>query len=124
MVAQGSECVSRAARQASHFRQVCYQRIDAHSDTFVKDPSAVVKPQQKVMVTVTEVDLARGRIALSMRSKPEIGPRSAPAGGGVPSPRPGPGQKRSPGAPPPPSASRPPASLNGDWFSAALNKKK
>ena len=47
------------------------------ADTFVKEPSAVVRPQQKVMVTVVEVDLPRQRIALSMRSKPEIGPRPA-----------------------------------------------
>lgn len=46
------------------------------ADAFVKDPAEVVKPQQKVSVTVTEVDLARKRIALSMRSKPEIGPRA------------------------------------------------
>ncbi|HRE80327.1 MAG TPA: Tex family protein, partial [Opitutaceae bacterium] len=58
------------------------------ADTFVKDPSAVVKPQQKVTVTVTEVDLPRNRIALSMRSNPQIGGRSAPGSGGG-SPRPG-----------------------------------
>ena len=44
------------------------------ADTFVKDPAAVVKPQQRVMVTVTEIDLPRQRIALSMRSNPVIGP--------------------------------------------------
>jgi uncharacterized protein len=47
------------------------------ADTFVKEPAAVVRPQQRVMVTVVEVDLPRQRIALSMRSKPEIGPRPA-----------------------------------------------
>jgi len=97
------------------------------ADSFVKDPSTVVKPQQKVMVTVTEIDLARQRIALSLRSNPQIGPRTPSAGGGTPSPRTGPGQRpgfngpRPGGAPPAP---KPPASLNGDWFSAALNKKK
>jgi uncharacterized protein len=91
------------------------------ADSFVKEPAAVVKPGQKVMVTVTEVDLARKRIALSMRSKPEIGPR-APLGagnvqGGARAPR-GPNVR---GAPVPPAA---PKSLNDDWFTAALNKKK
>ena len=85
------------------------------ADTFVKEPSAVVKPGQKVMVTVTEVDLARNRIALSMRSKPEIGPK--PANGGVPRTA---GSANRPATPPP----RAPQSLGGDWFSAALNKKR
>src|SRR5688572_15581046 len=51
------------------------------SDTFVKDPGSVVRPQQKVMVTVTEIDLARNRIALSLRSKPELGPKTPRAPG-------------------------------------------
>jgi uncharacterized protein len=38
------------------------------ADRFVKDPADVVKVQQKVMVTVMEVDAARKRISLSMRS--------------------------------------------------------
>lgn len=37
------------------------------ADRFVKNPSDVVKVQQKVQVTVLEVDLARKRISLSMR---------------------------------------------------------
>jgi uncharacterized protein len=37
------------------------------SNRFVTDPNEVVKLQQKVMVTVTEVDVARKRIALSMK---------------------------------------------------------
>ena len=40
------------------------------ADRFVKNPGEVVKVQQKVTVTVLEVDLARKRIALSMRDKP------------------------------------------------------
>jgi protein Tex len=42
------------------------------SNTFVSDPNQVVKLNQKVTVTVTEVDVARKRIALSMKdtSKP------------------------------------------------------
>jgi len=45
------------------------------SDTFVQNPSDVLKVQQRVHVTVLEVDLARRRIALSMKSKPVIGKR-------------------------------------------------
>jgi len=41
--------------------------ISQLSNTFVSDPSQVVKLQQKVMVTVTEVDVSRKRIALSMK---------------------------------------------------------
>jgi len=37
------------------------------ANKFVKDPNEVVKVQQKVLVTVTDVDEARKRIALSMK---------------------------------------------------------
>ncbi|MBS1507309.1 MAG: RNA-binding transcriptional accessory protein [Bacteroidetes bacterium] len=40
------------------------------SDRFVKDPNQVVAVQQKVKVTVVEVDVPRKRIALSMKSDP------------------------------------------------------
>ena len=60
------------------------------ADHFIRDASEVVKVQQKVQVTVTEVDLQRKRIALSMKSKPDFekktsnggGPRPAGGGGG------------------------------------------
>jgi uncharacterized protein len=95
--------------------------ISQLADTFVKEPSAVVRPQQKVMVTVTEIDLARNRIALSMRSKPEIGPKTPRAPGAAgPSARPGAVQNRGVA----PAAPRPPAAVNNDWFNAALNKKR
>ncbi|MEJ7740971.1 MAG: Tex family protein [Chitinophagaceae bacterium] len=42
--------------------------ISQLSNTFVTDPNTVVKLQQRVMVTVTEVDVARKRIALSMKT--------------------------------------------------------
>jgi uncharacterized protein len=42
--------------------------ISEIADRFIKDPSEVVKVQQKVTVTVLEVDLKRNRIGLSMRS--------------------------------------------------------
>jgi len=89
----------------------------------------VVKPQQKVMVTVTEVDLPRQRIALSMRSNPQIGPKTAPGASGprtAPGQRPafnGPGGNR-PGGGGGAPAPRPQQSLGGDWFSAAMNKRK
>ncbi len=40
------------------------------ADKFVKDPKEVVTVQQKVDVTVVEVDVARKRIGLSMKSDP------------------------------------------------------
>jgi uncharacterized protein len=89
------------------------------ADTFVKEPASVVKPGQKVMVTVTEVDLPRNRIALSMRSNPSLGPKTSGAPSGSPRP-PGLGANTRPAAP----ASRAPQSVNNDWFSAALNKKR
>lgn len=39
------------------------------ADRFVRDPAAVVRVQQRVEVTVIEVDLERRRIALSMRKE-------------------------------------------------------
>ena len=39
------------------------------ANKFVSDPKEVVKLNQKVMVTVTEVDVARKRIALSMKTE-------------------------------------------------------
>ncbi len=43
--------------------------ISQLSDTFVDDPNKIVKVAQKVMVTVTEVDAQRKRIALSMKGE-------------------------------------------------------
>jgi uncharacterized protein len=40
------------------------------SDKFIKDPKEAVAVQQKVKVTVVEVDVARKRIGLSMKSNP------------------------------------------------------
>ena len=85
-----------------HVSQLC--------DRFIKDPSEVVKVQQKVMVTVTEVDLPRKRIALSMKAAPTIG---AAATGKT---SPGPARPRPPMPPAKPQAE--------DWFTAALNRNK
>ncbi len=44
--------------------------ISQLADRFVKDPHQVVKVQQRVEVTVLDVDLKRRRISLSMKEKP------------------------------------------------------
>ncbi|MDH3974979.1 MAG: RNA-binding transcriptional accessory protein [Deltaproteobacteria bacterium] len=48
--------------------------ISELSDNFVKNPADVVKVQQKVIVSVLEVDLKRNRISLSMKSTPGKSP--------------------------------------------------
>jgi len=89
--------------------------ISQLSDQFVKTPADVVKVGQRVMATVIEVDMARKRIALSMKTKPDLAPRGdRPKGeartGDV---------KR--------FQDRKPAASSGggvDWFTAAINKKR
>ena len=44
--------------------------ISQLADRFVKSPAEVVKVQQKVTVTVLEVDAKRKRIALSLKKQP------------------------------------------------------
>ena len=87
--------------------------ISQLADNFVKDPNDVVKVGQKVQVTVMEVDLARNRIGLSMKAKPELTPRQ-------------PGQPR-PAAKDPRSSTAPRSSGSGGGFGRnpfadALNK--
>jgi uncharacterized protein len=80
------------------------------SDRFVTNPAEVVRVQQKVTVTVVEVDLDRKRIALSMKTNPEIGP----AGG-----------KKTPGHPAGKPSQKPaPVNRPVDWFTEALAKNK
>jgi protein Tex len=50
--------------------------ISQLSNSYVSDPATVVKLQQKVKVTITEVDIPRKRIALSMKDQQ---PQSRPA---------------------------------------------
>jgi uncharacterized protein len=61
------------------------------ADRFVKDPAEVVKVQQRITVTVLDVDGARRRIALSMRKNPTVGtarvPREGPAAASPPRPQ-------------------------------------
>jgi len=90
------------------------------SDNFVKDAADVVKVQQRVMVTVMEIDLERKRIALSMKSKPDLTPRVAGGGSRQGSPRPsGSFGNARPGQP-----NRNSGGGSTDWFTAAINKKK
>ena len=73
-----------------------------------------MKVGQKVQVTVLEVDLARRRIGLSMKSKPEsAAPRPSSTGPKANNPQPPQVSARAQNAP------RPPAT---DWFTLALNK--
>lgn len=54
--------------------------ISQLSNTFVDDPNKIVKVQQHVLVTVTEIDIQRKRIALSMKDNVEVNvPVSTPA---------------------------------------------
>ncbi len=84
------------------------------ADHFVRDPAEVVKVGQKVNVTVLEVDIARNRISLSMKSKPDLEPRGG--GGGGRGDQRGPRPQR-----------RPQRSQSGggnDWFSQAMGQAK
>lgn len=49
--------------------------ISQIADHFIKDPAEVVKVGQKVQVTVTELDLQRNRIGLSMKANPDSTPK-------------------------------------------------
>ncbi len=51
--------------------------ISEMSDTYIKSPADFLKVQQKVKVKVLEVDIARKRISLSMRSKPSVKPQGS-----------------------------------------------
>ena len=51
--------------------------ISELADRFVKNPADVVRVQQKVEVTVMDVDLERNRISLSMKTIPGSGPKKA-----------------------------------------------
>ncbi|HEU4610238.1 MAG TPA: helix-hairpin-helix domain-containing protein, partial [Chitinophagaceae bacterium] len=68
--------------------------ISQLSNSYVSDPNEVVKLQQQVMVTVTEVDLQRKRIALSM--KDSAAPRPAEGGQRKMSPAKGGARKEEP----------------------------
>ncbi|HEV2352798.1 MAG TPA: helix-hairpin-helix domain-containing protein, partial [Puia sp.] len=52
--------------------------ISQLSNTYVSDPNSVVRLQQKVTVTVLEVDIPRKRISLSMKGAPTTNKQVAP----------------------------------------------
>ena len=69
--------------------------ISQMADRFIKDPAEVVKLQQHVQVTVTEIDVARKRIALSMKSEAAATPKPADKSKtGVTKPKAGQGSKK------------------------------
>jgi len=76
------------------------------ADRFVKDPAEVVKVQQKVTVTVLEVDLPRKRIGLSMRSGTRPA-KTAQTGQKTPRAPEAPGPVKSKGRKPPTQARQP-----------------
>jgi uncharacterized protein len=57
--------------------------ISALSEKFVKDPRDVVRVGQTVTVKVQEVDVARQRVALTMRLNDAAEPARRSAGGGA-----------------------------------------
>lgn len=91
------------------------------ADRFIADPTEVVKVQQRVMVTVMEVDLDRKRIALSMRTNPDPSAPRGPAGrtestGPRPSCPPRPANQ--------PTNTRPRPQPNTGWFSDAVDQSR
>ena len=89
--------------------------ISQMSDDFVKNPADVLKVGQRVQATVMEIDHARKRIALSLKTKVEIGPRAdrkAEAGNRDV-------QRYSAGG-----GAKPAAPSGPDWFTLAQQKKK
>jgi uncharacterized protein len=84
------------------------------ADHFVRDASEVVKVGQKVQATVVEVDLKRNRIALSMKSKPDLENRRS-----SPDDR---GPDRQTNRNPRPLGNQ--AAPSNDWFSQAMQNAK
>ncbi|MEK0444714.1 MAG: hypothetical protein RLZZ399_35 [Verrucomicrobiota bacterium] len=83
------------------------------SDTFVKNPADLLKVGQRVHATVLEVDHARKRISLSLKTNPELGPR-APRGS---KPEGSPSDIRR-------HSDRKSSAPTVDWFTAASQKKR
>jgi uncharacterized protein len=68
--------------------------VSALSTRFVKDPAEVVKAGDIVKVKVLEVDLARKRIALTMRLSDEAAPARKPSDNNIPRGQPRPQARR------------------------------
>ncbi|NJK91087.1 MAG: RNA-binding transcriptional accessory protein [Blastochloris sp.] len=94
--------------------------ISQLSDTFVKNPADVVKVQDKVTVTVMEVDTERKRVALSMKSRPELSAISK--GGGMKNARSNSGLN--PGSAPTRPSPSSPQGLGGGLFAEALARRE
>lgn len=93
--------------------------ISQLADQFVKDPNEVVKVQQKVRVTVLEVDPDRKRISLSMKTVPDKAAKGVRENNQSMD-RKAPRQTARPKEQRQPRSS---GSLQDDWFTAALKKK-
>jgi len=94
--------------------------ISQLADRFVKDPHEVVKAGDVVRVRVTEVDIPRKRIGLSMRKDGGVAPSAKRSDRDAPKPR-------RQGGKPAPSAPRGPAADGGALGAAlrdAMNKKR
>jgi uncharacterized protein len=89
--------------------------ISQLADRFIKDASEVVKVQQRVTVTVLEVDIPRKRISLSLRK--DAGSSGGGGGGGGGAKPAAPSRVN---APPAPRKPAPPAPAKDGWFSSAL----
>jgi len=99
--------------------------ISQLADQFVADPAEIVKVGQKVQVTVTEVDLTRKRIALSMRKDPDAAPQRRQGGGGggrKPQKNQRGHQRRSNSQHRPPKKNN--DSFGGNWFDQAMKKNR
>lgn len=100
--------------------------ISQLADHFIQDPAEVVKVGQKVQVTVTDLDLQRNRIALSMKAEPDTTSLKSSSNGrntdvksNSPSHR---TQNRTRNHPRKERKTNEP--LGGNWFDNALQKKK
>ena len=92
------------------------------ADHFIKDANEAVKVGQKVQVTVTEVDLPRQRIALSMKAKPDFEKKERKPGG--PPQQQGGGRQQFTDRTPPKPGGGMGNPFGGDWFSQAQGKRK
>ncbi len=96
--------------------------ISELSDTFVKDPREIVKAGDIVNVRVKEVDVARKRVALTMKSGTISGGKSAGAFGTGRSGPPAAASSARPSAPAPRAAPSRPEAPAENAFAAALRK--
>jgi uncharacterized protein len=94
------------------------------ADHFIKDANEVVKVGQKVQVTVTEVDLPRQRIALSMKSKPDFEKKERKPGGPPVQNQVGRGSSRADYDRKPQPGGGMGNPFGGDWFSQAQAKNR